>query len=510
MAKNVTTMPATRSLYTADSVSVSKKRRVAGYARVSTDLEDQRSSYAAQCDYYTSYIRGRADWEFVGLYSDEGVSATSTRRREGFNQMVEDALAGKIDLIVTKSVSRFARNTVDSLSTIRKLKEKGCECYFEKENIWTFDAKGELLLTIMSSLAQEESRSISENCTWGVRKRFADGKASVPFGRFLGYDRGADGSLVINQEQAGTVRRIYGMFLQGHSPYRIAKMLTEEGIPTPGGRKVWGGAVVESILTNEKYKGDALLQKVYTVDFLSKKKQVNRGQVPQYYVEGSHPAIIEPSVFDGVQKLMKARRPGKNRKSSVGIFSGKIKCGDCGSWYGSKVWHSNDKYRKVVWQCNDKYGDGEKCTTPHLSQEEIQGCFIRALNVLCEERDEITAVFVEMERDISREGQGLRNVRKTEEQGLCDVRRTEGKEQGLRDVRKTEEQGLYGVEIRSSQKRRLQEAEMMHSFVERLKRMEEAVDCFDQGAWYALVDFVTVYSREDIRFVFKNGREIRV
>ncbi len=157
---------------------------------------------------------------------------------------------GKIDLIITKSVSRFARNTVDSLSTIRKLKDSGTECYFEKENIWTFDSKGELLITIMSSLAQEESRSISENCTWGVRKRFADGKVTVPFGRFLGYDRGEDGNLVINGEQAKIVRKIYGLFLQGRSPYRIARILTEKGIPTPGGKKVWGKAVVESILTN--------------------------------------------------------------------------------------------------------------------------------------------------------------------------------------------------------------------------------------------------------------------
>lgn len=272
MAKSVTTLPATISKYTAKPINSKKKRRVAGYARVSTDTEDQQTSYAAQCDYYTNYIQSRGDWEFVSLYSDEGISATSTKHREGFNRMIEDALAGKIDLIITKSVSRFARNTVDSLSTIRKLKENGTECYFEKENIWTFDSKGELLITIMSSLAQEESRSISENCTWGMRKRFADGKVSVPFGRFLGYDRGENGNLVINEEQAKIVRKIYGLFLQGKSPYVIAKQLTAEGIPTPGGKKVWGKAVVQSILTNEKYKGDALLQKVYTTDFLTKKK----------------------------------------------------------------------------------------------------------------------------------------------------------------------------------------------------------------------------------------------
>jgi len=256
-------------------------------------------------------------------------------------------------------VSRFARNTVDSLTTIRKLKEN-----------------------------KEESRSISENCTWGQRKRFADGKVTVPFKRFLGYDRGEDGNLVVNEEQAAVVRRIYGLFLQGRSPYAIAKILMADGIPSPGGKKTWASGTVKSILTNEKYKGDALLQKVYTVDFLSKKKKVNEGEVPQYYVEGNHPAIISPQEFDAVQKQMTVRHPGKNRQSCVSTFSSKIKCGDCGSWYGSKVWHSTSKYRKTIWQCNHKF-DGEKCGTPHLDEETIKGLFVKAANILLTEKDEI-------------------------------------------------------------------------------------------------------------------------
>ena len=193
----------------------SAKRRVAGYARVSTDLEEQQTSYAAQVDYYTTFIRARPDWTLVHIYTDEGVTGTITKHREGFNEMVKDALDGKIDLIVTKSVSRFARNTVDSLTTIRKLKEHGCEVYFEKESIWTFDAKGELLITIMSSLAQEESRSISENVRWGIRKKYSDGRYSLNYKHFLGFDKGPDGKLVVNPEQAKIVERIYGMFLSG-------------------------------------------------------------------------------------------------------------------------------------------------------------------------------------------------------------------------------------------------------------------------------------------------------
>jgi DNA invertase Pin-like site-specific DNA recombinase len=188
---NVTIIPATAHAVAMQIGALgSARRRVAAYARVSTDSEEQLTSYEAQVDYYTRHITGHDEWEFVGIYTDEGISATSTKRRDGFNEMVRDALAGKIDLIITKSVSRFARNTVDSLVTVRKLKEKGVEIYFEKESIYTLDSKGELLITIMSSLAQEESRSISENVTWGQRKRMADGKVSLPYKRFLGYDKG--------------------------------------------------------------------------------------------------------------------------------------------------------------------------------------------------------------------------------------------------------------------------------------------------------------------------------
>lgn len=281
----VTKIPATVSRYTATPIQTRVRRKVAAYARVSTDHEDQLNSYEAQCDYYTTYIQANDEWEFAGVYSDEGISGTSTRRRDGFNRMVEDALAGRIGLILTKSVSRFARNTVDSLTTIRKLKEHGTEVYFEKENIWTFDSKGELLLTIMSSLAQEESRSISLNVTWGQRKRFADGKATAPFSVFLGYDRGENGEFVINPEQAEIVKIIYGEFLKGFSFKAIARKLTEMGIKSPKGKDVWNESTVKSILTNEKYKGCALLQKHCPPDLkevLILRQQLAKSSVKKY------------------------------------------------------------------------------------------------------------------------------------------------------------------------------------------------------------------------------------
>ena len=528
MAK-VIVIPATVSRYTATPINIRKKRRVAGYARVSTDHEEQQTSYEAQVDYYTNYIKGREDWEFVSVYTDEGISATSTTKRDGFNRMVADALDGRIDLIITKSVSRFARNTVDSLTTIRKLKEHKVECYFEKENIWTFDGKGELLLTIMSSLAQEESRSISENVTWGQRKRFADGKVTVPFKRFLGYDRGADGNLVINEEQAAVVRRIYGMFLQGRSPFAIAKKLTEEGIPTPGGKTNWSGSTVRSILTNEKYKGDALLQKVYTVDFLSKKKKVNQGEVPQYYVEHNHDAIIEPVVFEAVQKQMAVRQTGRNRQSSAGVFSGKIKCGDCGSWYGSKVWHSNSKYRRVVWQCNHKFDGGKKCCTPHLDEETIKGFFVKAVNILTMEREEIAANFHAIkERLFDTAELEVEQLRLQEERNVvAELIRQCMRENAHAALDQMECQAKYQAKYDGMAKRfewtkaRLDEVssvirtkqakkEQIERFLAELEGQDGVVTEFDEEQWYSMVDFVTVFDKEDIRFTFKDGTEIKV
>ncbi len=525
MERRVITIPATKSRYTENFIDSYKKRRVAAYARVSTDHEEQQSSYEAQMDYYTNYINRREDWEFVSIYADEGVTGCNTRKRDGFNRMVADALSGQIDLIITKSVSRFARNTVDSLTTIRKLKENKVECYFEKENIWTFDEKGELLLTIMSSLAQEESRSISENCTWGQRKRFADGKVTVPFKRFLGYDRGEDGNLVVNEEQAKIVRRIYGLFLQGRSPYAIAKILTAEQIPSPGGKEIWSSGTVKSILTNEKYKGDALLQKVYTIDFLSKKKKVNEGEVPQYYVEGSHPAIIMPQEFDIVQKQMALLCQEKSRQSCVNIFSGKIKCGDCKSWYGSKVWHSTDKYRKIVWQCNHKFNSEKKCSTPHLDEESIKKLFRKAINILFIEKNEIIENFNTIKDTLfniqlleKKQLQLQKEIHTVEElmqqymnENKCTL--SEQMEYQKRYNRLAEH--LHNAKNRFDEvshiiKKKQKQREKIEILLNRLKEQEEIVVDFDENLWYSLIEYITVFSKEEIYFTFKDGTEIKV
>ncbi len=470
--------------------------------------------------YYKTYIEGHEDWEFVGMYSDEGITATNTKKRDGFNQMVDDALDGKIDLIITKSVSRFARNTVDSLTTIRKLKDKGIEVYFEKENIWTLDAKGELMITIMSSLAQEESRSISENTTWGKRKQYADGKGSVAFSWFLGYDK----DFKINEEQAATVRLIYRLFISGLSFYAITKEMESRGIKSPSGKDRWHISTVKSILTNEKYRGDALLQKQYTTDFLQKKRKTNNGEIPQYYVEEHHEAIIPPAQFDFVQAEL-ARREQNGRYSGVSIFSNKIKCGCCGGWYGSKVWHSTDKYRKVIYRCNRKYGkDTPPCNTPHLSEEEIKKLFLKALNALVEAKEEtienlqelietvcqIDSLGAEQERlkqELRIIAENLANLIQKNASVALDQTEQAENEKKLRTIYGEKHSRFQELEALIQEKNDTRE--ILTNFINKLEDLTGKQTEFREELWGGLVDHIRI-DEKGSTVVFRGGIEITI
>ena len=371
---------------------------MAAYCRVSTDQLEQLSSYEAQVAYYTSYITNHPDYECAGIYADEGISGTNTKKREQFNKMIEDCKAGKIDMIITKSISRFARNTLDTLNYVRQLKELGIGVIFEKENINTLDSKGEVLLTILSSLAQDESRSISENSTWGIRRRFEQGKLHINHTKFLGYDKDEEGNLVINEKQAKIVRRIYKDYLDGKGPNRIARELEEEGVPNWNGKPKWYESSIRKILSNEKYKGDALLQKTYTVDFLTKKRAVNNGEVPMYYVEESHPAIIEKEMWEAVQLEMERRRAFAEKYNISKLdyatvdnpFAGRVICGHCGSVFGRKVWNSTDeRLRRIIWRCNKKYEvKGKKsCENRHIDDKVLYQAFVNTFNAMVENKE---------------------------------------------------------------------------------------------------------------------------
>lgn len=496
------------------------KRRVAGYARVSTNHEEQATSYEAQMRYYTDYISSRLDWEFVKMYSDEGITGTNTKQRVGFNRMVNDALAGKIDLIITKSVSRFARNTVYSLSTVRKLKDAGVEIYFEKENIWTFDAKGELLITIMSSLAQEESRSISENVTWGKRKQYERGKVSIPFRNVLGFERGPNGELVVNEEEAKIVRYIFHEFLLGKNANSIAKELTEQGIPSPTGKKKWYYGTIRRMLQNEKYKGDALLQKSFTTNFLTKQTKVNEGELPQYYVENNHEAIIDKDTFDLVQYELKIRE----RRGSASQFSGMLVCATCGAVYGSKVWHSNSKYRRVIYRCNQKYEGEVKCNTPHVTDEEVKEWFVIATNKLIENKDEVIEnmkvllVMCSDTEDIQQEISDS-ETRMVELTDLVDSLIYENSRVVQDQKIYQEKYDRYSQEYKeleqkletltNSLQKKKSQAKSIKEFIQHLSN-RDLVSEFDEKLWYTMVEKVIIASKEEVNFHFKNGAVVSI
>jgi len=519
-ARNITVIPPVAGRGVIHDFGTRKERkRVAAYARVSTDTEEQLTSYEAQVDHYTRHIKANAEWDFAGIYTDEGISATNTKKRDGFNRMIADALEGKIHLILTKSVSRFARNTVDTLTTVRKLKEKGVEVYFEKENIYTLDSKGELLITIMSSLAQEESRSISENVTWGQRKRFADGKVSLPYKTFLGYEKGPDGLPKIVPEQAKVIESIYRKFLEGMMPSTIAGELTRAGISSPGGKAKWQTSTVESILTNEKYKGDALLQKCFTVDFLTKKQKINEGEVPQFYVKDSHPAIVDAEIFDEVQAEL-ARRKAAKYSSRGGCFSSRIVCNECGAFYGPKVWHSTDKYRRVIWQCNHKYSNGEPCSTPHVDEETIKVAFVGAFNRLISCKDEVIAeyrIIIRRLTDCS-ELDAQTAVLRSECEVVVGLIQKMVAENAKTALDQNEYAARYNelaaryetakVKIDSNEadrQARKVKCDRLTEFIDRLEERGELLSEFNEGLWNATVESVVVLTATEITFEFKGG-----
>lgn len=518
MTKKIKVIPATINPITREPHSSIKKRRVCGYARVSTDSDEQFTSYQAQIDYYTNFINKNPDWEFVGVYTDAGISGVNTKHRDGFNKMVADALEGKIDLIVTKSISRFARNTVDTLVTIRKLKEKGVECYFEKESIYTFDSKGELLITIMSSLAQEESRSISENVTWGHRKAFSDGRFFLSYSTFLGYRKGVEKPLEIIEEEAEIVRFIYRKFLDGYPPATIARMLEEKGVLSSRGGDKWYASTIRSILTNEKYKGDALLQKRFTVDFLTKKIKKNEGEVQQYYVENSHPAIIDPPEWNMVQIEMKRRNKLSYSFSGQMDFASRLVCADCGAPYGPKVWNSNDQFRRVVWQCNDKFKRRPFCMTAAVDASAVKEAFIKAYNELSVNRDALIADlneglkvafnYDELDKEIEKTGIELEGIallvqKLIEENSTVTMAQNEYQVKYESLEQSYNEKRLKYEELQTQKSDLFERETEMKVFIKNLENSPSIITEFDRTLWNLFVDKAVVDAKGNIKIVMK-------
>lgn len=380
----MTIIPATKAgLGTAGKAADRPVKHVAAYCRVSTDSEEQENSYAAQIEHYTHYISGNPAWKLAGIFADEGISGTSTDKRAGFQQMIHHCQAGKIDIIITKSVSRFARNTVDCLHYIRDLKSRGIEIIFEKENIRTFDVKGEILITIMASLAQQESESLSKNVRMGLKFRYQQGRVIVNHNWFLGYTKDGRGNLIVDKAQAQVVKRIFQEYLDGYTMNQIAAGLEGDGIPTGANHSHWAVSTIRGILSNEKYVGDALLQKTVTIDILHKKRIKNDGREPQYYIEDNHEAIISREMFAMVQaerrRRVELKANGSLHKGKYAL-SGICRCESCGAVLKRVTWYK--PRRVVVWRCGSRIANGvSACDMKAVPEGKIQQAVAEAIRL---------------------------------------------------------------------------------------------------------------------------------
>ena len=396
--RTVTVIPAKPQM---DQRTVMRQLRVAAYCRVSTEEEEQQSSYEAQCTYYIDKIMTNPEWTMAGIFADEGISGTSTKNRDDFNRMIRRCRQKKIDLILTKSISRFARNTLDSLKYIRALKGMGIGIIFEKENINTLETDTELIITFMSAFAQSESESISANVRWGKRQAMKEGKASVNFKKLYGYYLDDEGNPQVNSDQAEAIRSIYDQYLQGASLRMIKLSLEGKAVPNPAGGAKWDISQIRSILGNEKYCGDVLMQKTFTQDCINKKVIKNTGQLPMYLIQNNHPAIVSREIYQAVQaeKTRRSASASPSKKtSSTGrscyaskfALSERLVCGECGTLYRRCTWKRNGKTR-IVWRCVSRLDYGAKYChqSPTMDEEPLQWAIMTAINSVMDSKETI-------------------------------------------------------------------------------------------------------------------------
>ena len=516
--RRVRVIPATKTQGAIHSTHDGKKR-VAAYCRVSTDSEEQLNSYEAQKSYYTQKIADSPDWEMAGIYADEGISGTSMKKRTEFKKMITACKRGRIDLIITKSLSRFARNTVDCLETVRLLKANGIGVYFEKENINTLTESSEFLITLFSGFAQAESESLSKNVAWGWRKSAEAGNVYFQYKRMLGYRKGADGQPEIVPEEAEIIRRIYRRYLAGCSLGQIKQELEQDNIPTAQKVERWSSAVIHNILTNEKYMGDALLQKTYITDCITKKVKKNMGERPMYYVENNHPAIIPRETFDQVQKEM-TRRSSKRKvlqksgKTELGKYSGKyaltelLVCGECGSPYKRVTWVRNGK-KRIVWRCVSRLEFGTKyChNSPTLDESRLHNAILAAMNEYAAIRQEVCpdvlAMVEEAKRAMSQAGAKLLELKK----------QMDAVSQEQSDVLDRLLANMADAELNARMKALTDEKEALKAQI--LKVQQKEVSMAEQAAkrqqmWDSLMECSAGYTEFDDEFVRQIIQKITV
>ena len=489
-----------------------KKLRVSAYCRVSTENIDQKESLEAQKTYYETWIKRHSGWEFAGVYYDVGISGTHAETRDGLQALLYACRTGSIDYVLTKSISRFSRNTADCLSLVRELLFCNIPIYFEKDNIDTGSMDSELILSIMASLAQQESESLSKNTKMGIHYRFQQGKVMVNARNFLGYDKDENGHLIINQEQAEIVKRIFREYLEGKSCKKIAQGLERDGILTSRGKAKWHDTSIRKILENEKYMGDALLQKTCTVDFLNKKRVKNTGMQPQYYVEDDHEPIIPKEIFLMVQKEM-ARRSEQNacfgRRKSFSAnhpFSKIVFCAECGEEFRRIHWNNRGK-KSIVWRCLTRLEHKDECHARTVNEETLIEAFLDALNEIVGNSDDyLTRLKENLETAINEvhpESVAALAAKMAKlQQELID--RTERREnydditEEILRLRELQAQTAMDDNAKSEHKKRIRE---LLKFIERQK---SKVLVFDGSLVKKLLEKVTVYD-DYLEFRFKSG-----
>lgn len=533
--KRVRTIPATVQPLNVYSTEYLLKR-VAAYCRVSTKQEEQLNSYETQVRYYTDRINRKPGWKLAGIYADKGITGTSMKKRDEFNKLIRQCKRGKVDMIIVKSISRFARNTLDCLKITRMLRELKVDVYFEEQNLHSIDPSSEFYISIYGSVAQNESENISHNVAWGKARSAKDGNVFFAYKSFLGYRRGADGKPEIYPEQANTVRRIYDHFLAGNSLQQIANGLTADGIPTPMGRTVWQASVVQSILSNEKYKGDALLGKTYVEDCISKKVKVNAGERPQYYVENNHPAIIDAATFSRVQEEL-ARRASKRKVKQTGTtteqgkYCGKyaltelLICGECGTPYRRCTWTVGGK-KRIVWRCINRLDYGKKYChhSPTMEEAPLQNAIMDAvlrtaqidLNVLQTLKQHIQLGLgagaeedksVEIQIRIAQIDQEFKNLlnsvtAENQQELLTDPRITD-----LMTEKRQLEKEL--AEYVAAEQHRQNTASRLDNIFTILDGMKNHPLAYDDAVIRQILQCVIVESKEKIKVVFIGGMEVK-
>ena len=506
--------------------------RVAPYCRVSTGNEEQLTSFTAQMEYYTQRIAETEGWTMARMYADKGISGTSAKRRPEFLKMIRDAEQGKIDLVITKSVSRFCRNTLDGLEYVRRLKRCGVGVYFEKDHTNTLTMDNEMILTFLMSQAQSESESMSTNIKWGFRKRFQDGVVYYHYGTLLGYRRGPDGGPEIDPEEAAVVRRIFARCLMGQSFQQICDGLMADGVRTAQGDEKWYGSTVKSILQNEKYVGDAVLQKTFTEDLFDRRQVKNEGQLPKYYVHNAHPAIIDRAAFQRVQEELarrsSLRKTSSKAKTEQGRHSGKfalsglLACSECGSPY-RRVTYMPDGQKRFVWRCLNRIEHGRRICkhSATMEERELQAAVTAALNEMFRQRSarETLAQCVAAALAGTGDGNSLPNLES--QLRALQGRQMELLQLAMGDTRNTgfdEELIRINAAItelltRKTKLEREGGADPVYdgrvqAITGVLERTDSAITEFDDGIVFQMISRVTVLDKERVSVRFKDGTEI--